>query len=129
LVEDESDEADFLQTGFAESRCPLRVDVKTDTWSTLLTLRNGAPRPELILLDIDRPDLNGMRLLHQVKTDRELRHIPVIALTAQDDPERLKETYGAYVTACVRKPMDLAEYRSLAEAISRFWFDWAVLCK
>lgn len=128
FVEDEPDEADFLRLAVEQTHLPIRVVTVPDPSACMEHLRQRSPIAEMILLDMDRPDMDCPRFLNELKAMPELRHVPVLAMTSFDDLDKVHEVYLEHAAACIRKPMDLSEYRTLVRSFHAFWFDWAVLC-
>lgn len=80
-----------------------------------------APRPELVVLDLDLPKRSGIEVLKSIKADDDLRTIPVVVLTSSDAPEDVEAAYRRHANAYLRKPMGVDECESLAERIEAFW--------
>jgi CheY-like chemotaxis protein len=87
----------------------------------------GAPRPNLILLDINMPRLGGLETLSAVKSDPELSPIPVIMLSTSIAPSDVTKSYQAHANCYLQKPTDLSRYVKLVQAIEDFWVEFAVL--
>jgi two-component system, chemotaxis family, response regulator Rcp1 len=87
----------------------------------------GAPRPNLILLDINMPRLGGLETLSAVKSDPELSPIPVIMLSTSIAPSDVTKSYQAHANCYLQKPADLNRYVKLVQAIEDFWVEFAVL--
>jgi CheY-like chemotaxis protein len=85
-----------------------------------------APRPHLILLDINMPRLGGLETLSAVKSDPELFMIPVIMLSASSNPADVWESYRARANCYVQKPADLDRSMKLVQAVEAFWMDFAL---
>jgi chemotaxis family two-component system response regulator Rcp1 len=86
-----------------------------------------APRPDLVLLDMNMPRLNGLETLTAIKNDPELCLIPVIILSASDSPDDVKKSYQAHANGYVQKPIDLERSVKLIQAVEAFWVDFALL--
>jgi CheY-like chemotaxis protein len=80
-----------------------------------------APRPDLVVLDLNLPKRSGIDVLESIKTDDDLRTIPVVVLTSSDAPEDIKAAYRRHANAYLRKPMGIDECESLVERIEAFW--------
>jgi len=87
----------------------------------------AAPRPNLILLDMNMPRLNGLEALSAIKSDPELCVIPVIILSASDSPRDVRKSYQAHANSYMQKPTDLDRSVRLMQAIQSFWMDFALL--
>ena len=87
-----------------------------------LTDGDAHPRPDLVLLDIDLPVKSGHQLLSEIKSDAQLRRIPVVMLTGSEAEEDIVKSYDEYANAYVTKPIDLNEISRVVDAIENFWF-------
>ena len=82
-----------------------------------------APRPNLILLDVDLPEMDGHELLETLTDDPELAEIPVIVLTSSDDAEAVAQSYNLYANAYVQKPVDPDEFIDIVRKLENFWLE------
>jgi CheY-like chemotaxis protein len=126
LVEDSPGDAELMVEALKESALNLRVTGVEDGEEALRYLRRqgpfrDAPRPDLILLDLHLPRMNGHEVLADVKRDDALRLIPVVLMTAFDSDEAIAEAYGRHANCCVRKPSDLDEFAAAVKKIESFW--------
>ena len=87
----------------------------------------NAPRPNLVLLDINMPRLGGLETLSAIKSDPELYMIPVIMLSTSSSPDDVRESYQARANCFVQKPVDLDRSVKLLQAIETFWMDFVLL--
>jgi len=85
-------------------------------------LHDGCDLPDLILLDLGLPRMSGMDVLNEIKTDRRLKHIPVIVLSNSGDSQNVTKAYRQHANAYVIKPSDLARYRETIGMIEQFYF-------
>jgi two-component system, chemotaxis family, response regulator Rcp1 len=90
--------------------------------------RAGAPRPNLILLDVNMPRLGGLETLSAIKTDPQLSTIPVIMLSTSGQPRDVCDSYLFHAACYVEKPANLERSVKLVKAIEAFWMDFACLC-
>lgn len=86
-----------------------------------------ATRPDLILLDLNMPRMDGREVLRRIKNDRELRAVPVVVLTNSQDPEDVAAAYDAGANTYVQKPPSLEELTGIVKALLEFWFKVCVL--
>jgi CheY-like chemotaxis protein len=125
LVED--DPGDVLMTREAfEENLHNRLDVVTDGAAALDYLRHAqpyadAPRPDLILLDLNLPRRDGREVLQEIKADPDLRHIPVIVLTTSKAQEDVLRSYQLHANAYVTKPVDFDGFIEAVKQIDHFF--------
>ena len=84
---------------------------------------SDAPRPNLVLLDIDLPEMNGHDLLETLNDEHELAEIPVIVLTTTDDDEAAAASYDLHANAHVQKPVDPDEFLEVVRRLEDFWLE------
>lgn len=128
LVED--DEGDVLMTreAFEYYKIQNRLHVVGDGEQALQFLRRtgpyaDAPRPGLILLDLNMPKKDGREALGEIKTDPDLRRIPVVVLTTSRAEEDIVRTYDLGVNSFVSKPVTFEELASAMQRLACYWFD------
>jgi CheY-like chemotaxis protein len=125
LVED--DPGDVLMTREAfEEYLHNRLDVVSDGSEALSYLRRegryaGAPRPDLVLLDLNLPRRDGREVLAEIKADDTLRHIPVIVLTTSRADEDVLRSYQLHANAYVTKPVDFDGFVEAIRQIDHFF--------
>ena len=90
-------------------------------------LHDGASLPDLVLLDLQLPQMSGMDVLTAIKSDERLKHIPVIVLSNSGDGHNVTRCYQHHASAYVIKPLDLAKYRETIALIEQFFFVLASL--
>jgi two-component system, chemotaxis family, response regulator Rcp1 len=81
----------------------------------------SAPRPEIILLDLNLPRKDGREVLQEIKADDELRRIPVVILTTSKAEEDVLRTYNLHANCYVTKPVDLEKFIVVVKSIDDFW--------
>lgn len=122
LIED--NEGDILLTQEALSDIALRnsLTVMRDGEQALDYLQNVKNQlPDLILLDINLPRMDGKEFLSRIKTDPALRHIPVVVLTTSSSGRDIKDAYSLYANCYITKPVDFDSFVQVIRAIERFW--------
>jgi two-component system, chemotaxis family, response regulator Rcp1 len=82
----------------------------------------GAPRPDLILLDLNLPRKDGRELLAEIKTEEQLKSIPVIVLTSSAADQDVSRAYSLHANCYLTKPADFSQFKELVQAIEAFWF-------
>jgi two-component system, chemotaxis family, response regulator Rcp1 len=132
LVEDNPDDIDLTVEAFKESSTVSRLHVVEDGVQALAFLRrqgnySSAPRPNLILLDLNLPRKSGYEVLQEVKADPELRQIPVVVLTTSSADNDVLRSYELAANCYITKPVDLDAFLSVVRVVDRFWRDVATL--
>jgi CheY-like chemotaxis protein len=87
----------------------------------------GSPRPALIVLDLKLPKLGGIEAVRTIKSNPDLRRIPVVALTDDDDPEAVGAAYDAGVNTYLAKPVTFLALVKLMKVFTAYWLDTALL--
>lgn len=87
---------------------------------------NGAPQPDLILLDLNMPGMGGKKFLKWVKEDENLKQIPVVILTTSGAEKDIIDGYKLQASGYVHKPVTLEDFKGAMEKLNEYWF---VLCK
>jgi two-component system, chemotaxis family, response regulator Rcp1 len=127
LVEDNPADVRLTQEALRESKISNRLHAVGDGEQALRFLRREgehaeSPRPDLVLLDLNLPRLNGREVLAQVKADPALRRIPVVVLTTSEAEEDILRSYDLHANAYVRKPVDFHQFTDVVRLIEDFWF-------
>ena len=130
IVEDSPTDLLFTRRAFRDVGYDGELHVVTDGEQALDFLyRRGsflmAPRPNVILLDLNLPRISGHEVLTQIKADPELAEIPVVVLTTSNRPEDVSISYRRYANCYVTKPIDFHEFREAIRSIGHFWMDTA----
>lgn len=86
-----------------------------------------APRPDLVLLDLNLPKMDGREVLAEIKRDRVLRYIPVIVLTTSKSDDDVRRAYGEYANGYICKPIDLKQLAHALECAGHYWFQVVIL--
>lgn len=123
LVEDDIADAMLIEEALSERGARNLVQV-TDGVAALEHLRTpGTPRPDLIVLDLNMPRMNGRDLLKVLKADEDLQTIPVVVLTTSTAPEDVTGAYSSHANAYVTKPVNLEEFETAVQSIDAFYLD------
>jgi CheY-like chemotaxis protein len=131
-AEDSVEDALLTRLALDESPAAIELHQVRDGAEALQFLRRegphaDAPRPDLVLLDLNMPRLNGHEALDAMKTDPALKSIPVIVLTTSGSPHDVTRCYEHYVNSYVRKPIDFDRFVEVMRRIEEFWLHAAVL--
>lgn len=132
LVEDNPDDIDLTIEAFKESSSQSRLHVVEDGVAAVAFLRRqgpyaAAPRPDVILLDLNLPKKSGHEVLKEIKADPELRQIPVVVLTTSAADTDVARSYELAANCYITKPVDLDAFLSVVRLVDRFWRDIATL--
>jgi CheY-like chemotaxis protein len=126
LVEDSPSDADLTIETLNDAKVLNNLHVVEDGVEALTYLRRlgdyiDAPRPDLILLDLNLPKKNGREVLSEIKSDPDLRSIPVVVLTTSESDEDILKSYQLHANCYVTKPVGLEEFIHLIRLIESFW--------
>jgi chemotaxis family two-component system response regulator Rcp1 len=128
LVEDNLGDVRLTLEAFAESKVCNQISVVNDGVEALALLRQegkytDAPRPDLILLDLNLPKKDGCEVLAEIKQDPDLKRIPVVILTTSKAERDVLGTYYLHANCYITKPVDLEQFITVVKSIEAFWFD------
>jgi two-component system response regulator len=122
LVEDTPDDVELTKRAFARSGLPHQIDVAQDGMLALDYLfAANAVLPDVVLLDLKLPRLDGVGVLRRIRADERTRRLPVIILTSSKEERDLASTYDLGANSFVRKPVDFAEFTEAARQIGVYW--------
>lgn len=132
LVEDSPSDADLTKEALREGRVINNLRVVSDGEQALAYLRrqppfSTAPRPDLILLDLNLPKRDGREVLEGIKSDNELKCIPVVVLTTSREESDVMAAYGRNANCYVTKPVDLDQFIDAIRSIDHFWLNIVTL--
>lgn len=128
LVEDSPTDAELTRRALTRERPGLRIVDAKDGFEALAYLRKetgyeNASDPDLVLLDLNMPRMDGRELLRIVKSDPHLKQIPVVVLTTSAESTDVQSVYQAGGNAYVVKPHDLKRFFEVIRDLDHFWFD------
>ena len=132
LVEDSPGDVRLTQEAFREANGTVRLHVASDGVEAMAFLRKtgthtGVPRPDLILLDLNLPRMDGREVLTLIKEDEDLRTIPIIILTTSEAEIDIVKSYQLKANCYLSKPVELEAFYSLVKKINEFWLTTAKL--
>jgi chemotaxis family two-component system response regulator Rcp1 len=126
LAEDSVTDAELTREAFLGAHVANEIHHVLDGDEAVQFVRRAgrfahAPRPDLILLDLNLPRRDGREVLAEIKADPDLRRIPVIVLTTSDAPQDITAAYNQHVNAYIKKPVDLEQFIHAIRSIEEFW--------
>jgi two-component system, chemotaxis family, response regulator Rcp1 len=126
LVEDNEADARLTTEALKEGKVRNRMTVVHDGVEAMAYLKRegkyaGVTRPDLILLDLNLPKMDGREVLAAVKNDEKLRRIPVVILTTSKAEEDIVRTYDLHANCYITKPVDLDQFIQVVKSIDNFW--------
>lgn len=132
LVEDSPEDFETTERAFRKSGLKNPIIRCSDGDEALeLLFRRGrfadAPRPGVILLDLNLPGTDGREVLAEIKADPSLRQIPVIVLTTSSDDRDVQACYNAGASSYIQKPVDLDGFMRAIERLNDYWFEVVIL--
>ena len=127
LVEDNPGDVRLTEEALRDAGMPVNLSVATDGVEAVDFLhRRGkyknAPRPDLILLDLNLPKKNGPEVLSDIKSDPDLKRIPVLVMTTSSEPGDIQKAYSLNANCYITKPVDLMQFMKVAKSVQEFWF-------
>ena len=128
LVEDEPSDAKLVRSALKESRVLCNLHHVVDGIEAFAFLRregeaySGKPQPDLILLDLNMPRMNGREFLAAIKTDSVLSSIPVVVLTTSDVERDVVASYKLGAAGYITKPVDMEQFIEAVRQIGNYWF-------
>lgn len=134
LVEDNPGDARLAMEAFrnGEAKYKNRLHLVEDGVEAMRFLRredgySDAPRPNIVLLDLNLPRKDGREVLEEIKTDPKLKLIPVIVMTTSQAEQDIIESYELQANAYITKPLNFGKFMDVAESTKSFWFSSAEL--
>ena len=126
LVEDNPGDVRLTVEALRGAKVANELHVVGDGEEAIAYLRNqgsyaDAPRPDIILLDLNLPRKDGREVLEEIKSDNELKRIPVVVLTTSKAEEDVLRTYNLHANCYVTKPVDLEKFMVVVKSIDVFW--------
>ena len=129
LVEDNEGDIVLTQEALKDGRIKNNILIARDGEEALAILDSGESLPDLILLDINLPKLNGLEVLTAIKTDPRLKTIPVIMLSTSDEQNDILTSYTNYANCFITKPVDFNRFIDVVRTIEEFWISIVKLPK
>ena len=132
MIEDNPGDVRLTRETLCSGKRSIHLHVATDGVEAMAFLRQKegqvpAPRPDLILLDLNLPRMDGHEVLAQIKGDDSLKTIPTIILTTSDAKADIAESYQLHANCYLTKPVQLGAFNCLVKSTSDFWLSTATL--
>jgi len=132
LVEDNEDHAELVKRNFEDYRVANHIYHARDGEQALDYLFHrgqyqdpkDSPKPNLILLDLRLPKLDGLAVLKEIKESHELRAVPTVVLTSSQSESDIYSAYNSYVNSFLVKPLDFDKFTSLMKELGMYWLVW-----
>jgi CheY-like chemotaxis protein len=126
LVEDDPGDVVLTKEAFADNKVSNKLSIVSDGEEAMRFLRRegdytDAPRPDLVLLDLNLPRMDGRQVLEEIKADETLRTIPVVVLTTSEAEEDILRSYRLHANAYVTKPVDFDQFIKVVRQIDNFF--------
>lgn len=134
IAEDNPTDVMIMREALEGAKVRVELHAVSDGVAALEFLRRigpnrAAPRPDLILLDLNMPRKNGHEVLAEVKMDLDLKKIPVVMLTTSQAEDDVAKAYAHNVNCYIRKPVDFENFVEVVRGIEQFWFTVVTLPK
>jgi two-component system, chemotaxis family, response regulator Rcp1 len=132
LVEDSPGDVRLTREAFHDANSSIHLHVASDGKEAMSFLRREgahaqAPRPDLILLDLNLPKMDGREVLAHIKEDADLKTIPTVILTTSEAESDIAKSYQLHANCYLTKPVQLDEFETLVKSIHDFWLTDAQL--
>ncbi|MCX7627879.1 MAG: response regulator [Methylophilaceae bacterium] len=126
LAEDNPGDVRLTKEALRDSKVHNNLNVVSDGVEALAFLRRegkyaSAPRPDVVLLDLNLPKKDGREVLAEIKSDPSLKRIPVVIITSSEAEQDILRTYDLHANCYVTKPVDLDQFIKVIQSIENFW--------
>ncbi len=127
VVEDSPSDAKLMMHMLKMAKLQNQINLVKDGVEAMAFLNQKPPyenasRPDLILLDLNLPKMNGFEVLEQIKQDPHLKVIPVVVMTTSDAEEDILKSYERFANCYVTKPINFEQFTNIVQSIDNFWF-------
>ena len=128
LIEDSPSDADLAREALGQGKILNNLHFVEDGVEAIKFLRKTAPylmvpRPDLILLDLHLPKKSGIEVLEEIKTDHNLKLIPVVILSTSSAPEDIVKSYSLHANCYITKPVDFVQFTKVVRLLEEFWIE------
>lgn len=127
MVDDNIADVRLIEDALREGKMLVNLTVARDGIEALEVLhgsdgRIGTARPDLVLLDLNLPKIDGREVLQQIKADPDLKRIPVVVLATSEADSDILTTYGLHANCYISKPVDMDRFIEIVKVLEEFWF-------
>jgi len=127
LIEDNLGDIRLTEEALKESNLIVNLRIARDGMEAMELLRGegdyaNIPAPDLILLDLNLPRKDGREVLQEIKSDADLKRIPVVVLTTSEAESDIVTTYGFHANCYINKPVDMDQFIKIVQLLEEFWF-------
>lgn len=135
LAEDNEPDQRMVRRGFSRAKLSVNLFIVEDGEECLDYLYNRGkyhddqayPYPDLLLLDINMPKINGFEVLRQIRADDKQRALPIVILTTSDQERDVLTSYNSGTNAYITKPVDAAKFLDIIKKLEEFWFELVII--
>jgi two-component system response regulator len=132
LVEDNDNDVELTRIGFAQAKFAVNLHHAPDGEECMAFLRKedkykDVPMPDLILLDLNMPRMDGRQVLEEISRDDDLKHLPVVVLTTSEAEKDVLESYRLRCSSYLVKPVEFENFARTVQSLSDYWFTLVVL--
>ncbi len=132
LIEDNPGDVRLTQEAFKEGKMDVNLELVMDGVETIKFLKKESPyeevvTPDLILLDLNLPKKDGREVLEYIKSEPNLKRIPVVVLTTSNAEQDIIKSYNLHVNCYINKPVDFDKFFDIIQRIEDFWLRTAIL--
>ena len=126
IIDDSESDTMLMEEAIKDTSIANNVYIVNDAHDALSFLNQegqyqSSPRPNLMILDLKMPDMDGHEFLERVKTDDEFNDIPIIVLSTSSDPVDIKKCYKLHANCYIEKPVNFLRFRKVISVINDFW--------
>jgi CheY-like chemotaxis protein len=131
-VDDDEGILDLTREIFKMTKCAVRLHRARNGEECMAFLRHegkfaDAPVPDLILLDLNMPRMDGREVMEEICRDEKLRHLPVVVLTTSQEEQEIRKMYQLRCSSYIVKPIDFAQFKHTIEVFYDYWLKTVVL--
>lgn len=132
LVEDNEDDIILTKEAFEENRLANKLNVVKTGMDALRYLKKEEPyldavKPDIILLDLNLPEMSGVEVLQKIKNEEDLQDIPVVILTTSNLEQDIVKSYKLHANCYINKPVNLDNFFEVIKVLGEFWFSIVTL--